>query len=389
MVGKANYKYLHMSLLNPHIENISPTDLHFDFRNPRIAEFMPTGKTPENEIIKILWNVMGVEEIVLSIKASGFFTNEPLIAIKEGGRNVVLEGNRRLAAIKCLLEPQIADFVGINKNTLTATKQVIDSIQQLPVIFVDNRKDAWKFIGFKHINGPAKWGSYAKAEYISQIKNEFHIPLEEIAYQIGDTHRTVQKLYQGLQVIEQAEKLGVFDRGDIQANRLYFSHLYTGLTYEGYRDYIGIKGVPEDQEDPVPQEKKEQLGEMLTWIYGSKAKEIPALIQTQNPDIRRLEAVLGSREAIHALKDGVPLYQAYEISQPKDETFEQSLLDAKRALQKAQSYQSEGFDGKDEALLRHAASVAKIAEELYEVMEKKYLSLKDEGKKKRLFDAEE
>lgn len=283
----------------------------------------------------------------------------------------------------------ILEFVGINKNTLSASQQVIKSIQELPVIFVNDRKDAWKFIGFKHINGPAKWGSYAKAEYISQIKNEFHIPLEEIASQIGDTHRTVQKLYQGLQVIEQAEELGVFDRRDIQANRLYFSHLYTGLTYEGYQAYIGIRGISEDKENPVPQDKKEELGELLTWIYGSKSKEISALIQTQNPDIRRLEAVLGSREAIHALKDGVPLYQAYEISQPKNETFEQSLLDAKRALQKAQSYQSEGFDGKDEALLRQAASVAKIAEELYEVMEKKYLSLKDEGKKKRLFDGEE
>jgi predicted transcriptional regulator len=375
--------------VNTNINFINPISLTFDYQDARLREFNVSSRSSEKRIIKILWDVMGVEEIVLSIKASGFFTHEPLIAIKEGGKNIVLEGNRRLAAVKCILEPQIADFVGINKNTLTATKEVIDSIQQLPVIFVNDRKDAWKFIGFKHINGPAKWGSYAKAEYISQIKNEFHIPLEEIASQIGDTHRTVQKLYQGLQVIEQAEKLGVFDRRDIQANRLYFSHLYTGLTYEGYRNYIGINGVPEDQDDPVPQDKKEELGEMLTWIYGSKAKEIPALIQTQNPDIRRLEAVLGSREAIYALKDGVPLYQAYEISQPKDETFEQSLLDAKRALQKAQSYQSEGFNGKDESLLKQAASVAKIAEELYDVMEKKYLSLKDEGKKKRLFDTED
>ncbi len=58
-------------------------------------------------------------------------------------------------------------------------------------------------------------------------------------------------------------------------------------------------------------------------------------------------------------------------------------------MQKAQSYQSEGFNGKDESLLKQAASVAKIAEELYDVMEKKYLSLKDEGKKKRLFDTED
>ena len=372
--------------MNQQIQNISPHALHFDFRNPRIAEFLPTPHTPEKEIIKILWNVMGVEEIVLSIKASGFFTNEPLIAIREDGKNVVLEGNRRLAAVKCILDPSIADFIGINKNTLSIPQTAKDTLEEIPVIFVDDRRDAWKFIGFKHINGPAKWGSYAKAQYISQIKNEFNIPLEEIASQIGDTHKTVQKLYQGLQVIEQAENLGVFDRTDIQANRLYFSHLYTGLTYEGFREYIGISGIPEDRTNPVPEDKKNELGELLTWVYGSKKRDLQAAVQSQNPDIRRLEAVLKNREAIHALRDGVPLYQAYEISQPKEETFEQSLLEAKRALIKAHSYQTEGFDGQDESMMKHAASIAKLADELYDAMEKKYLSLRDGGKKKRLFD---
>jgi predicted transcriptional regulator len=368
------------------IVKFDPNTLSFDGRDPRLSEFGVTKRTSEKEIIKILWNVMGVEEIVLSIKASGFFTNEPLIAIQENGKNIVLEGNRRLAAVKCILDPTIADFIGINKNALSIPQTAKDTLLEIPVIFVDDRKEAWKFIGFKHINGPAKWGSYAKAQYISQIKNEFDIPLEEIASQIGDTHKTVQKLYQGLQVIEQAENLGVFDRTDIQANRLYFSHLYTGLTYEGFREYIGITGIPEDQANPVPNNKKEELGELLTWIYGSKKKDIQPAVQSQNPDIRRLEAVLKNRDAIHALRDGVPLYQAYEISQPKEETFEQSLLEAKRALNKAHSYQTEGFDGQDESLMKHAASIAKLADELYELMEKKYLSLKETGKKKRLFD---
>lgn len=374
--------------MNQTIEYISPTELHFDYRNPRIAEFLPTDRTPEKDIIKILWNVMGVEEIVLSIKASGFFTNEPLIAIREGGKNIVLEGNRRLAAVKCITDPSIADFIGVNKNTLSISEDFRTTLDALPVIFVTDRKDAWKFIGFKHINGPAKWGSYAKAQYVSQIKNEFKIPLEDIASQIGDTHKTVQKLYQGLQVIEQAEQLRVFDRTDIQANRLYFSHLYTGLTYEGFREYLGINGIPADQSNPVPLHKKQELEELLTWIYGSKKKDIQPAVQSQNPDIRRLEAVLQSDEAVHALRDGVPLYQAYEISQPKEETFEQSLLEAKRALQKAHSYQTEGFDGQNESLMRHAASIAKLADELYEAMEKKYLSLKDTGTKKRLFDGD-
>ena len=375
--------------MNTEIELINPEELSFDYKNPRIGEFSVTRDTPENEIIQILWDVMGVEEIVLSIKASGFFKHEPLIAIKEENKIIVIEGNRRLAAIKCFLNPEIADFIGINKNLLNLQESFRNSLNRIPVIFVNERKDAWKYIGFKHINGPAKWGSYAKAQYISQIKNEFDISLSEIASQIGDTHKTVQKLYQGLQVIEQAEELKVFDKSDISANRLYFSHLYTGLTYEGYKDYIGISGVPEEEKRPVPPEKKGNLEELLLWIYGSRKKKIQPAIQTQNPDLRRLEAVLKNKEAIYALRDGAPLIHAYEISKPKDETFEQSLLEAKRALQKAQSYQTEGFDGKDEGLLKQAATIAKIAEELYEFMESKWKQLKgEETKKKRLFDDE-
>ncbi len=371
------------------IDYISADELSFDWNNPRISEFNLSPKAKDDEIIKILWDVMGVEEIVLSIKASGFFDNEPLIAVKENNKNIVIEGNRRLAAVKCILHPEYADSIGFNKNILAVSSEVKATLNLIPVIFVNERKDAWKFIGFKHINGPAKWGSYAKAQYISQIKNEFGISLEEIASQIGDTDKTVQKLYQGLQVIEQAEKLNKFDRRDIQAPRLYFSHLYTGLNYGGFKEFLSLKDVPEDTKNPVPADKYDNLEDLLIWLYGSKKDEAPAIIQSQNPDLRQLEAVIKNQEAVLALKDGVSLIQAYEISQPKDKTFEQNLLEAKRALQKAQSYLTEGFDGKDENLLKQAATIAQIADDLYEAMEKKWKS--SQGiveQKKRIFGAE-
>jgi ParB-like chromosome segregation protein Spo0J len=366
------------------ISYIDPSELWFDHKNPRIAEFNVTQKTPEQEIIKILWDAMGVEEIVLSIKASGFFTHEPLIAVLEDGKKVVIEGNRRLAAVKCILNSGIADYIGINKNLLTVTNpEDLGTLNPLPVIIVDDRKEAWKFIGFKHINGAAKWGSYAKAQYISQIKNEFGISLEEIALQIGDTHRTVEKLYQGLQVIEQAEKLGKFDRTDISANRLFFSHLYTALAYDGYRSFLGIKDSSAQASDPVPVDKTENLEQLLLWIYGSRKAEQEPVIQTQNPDLRHLESVLKSKEATFALRDGLPLIQAFEISRPRAETFEQSLLEAKRALQKAQSYRSEAFDGKDEGLLRQAGTIADIADDLYQSMVKKWQSLQPNSEKSK------
>lgn len=55
-------------------EKHHPDNLHFDYKNPRISEFDINTNTPERDIMRILWTAMGVEEIVLSIKASGFFS---------------------------------------------------------------------------------------------------------------------------------------------------------------------------------------------------------------------------------------------------------------------------------------------------------------------------
>lgn len=365
------------------VTNIEPSDLFLDYKNPRIAEFAFTNQTPENDVIATLWDTMGVLEIVLSIKASGFFEHEPLLAVVENKRYIVIEGNRRLAAVKSILNPKLGEQLHGNKNVFQLEPDRRKTLNTLPVIILNSREDAWKFIGFKHINGPAKWGSYAKAQYISQIKRNFKIPLSEIAEQIGDTYKTVQRLYEGLQVIEQAEILKVFDRSDVYANRLFFSHIYTGLGYEGIRNYLGINELEEEEANPVPIEKKDELKELLTWIYGSKKKETAPVLKTQNPHLRYLDAIVKNKESIYALRSGSTIDQAFEYSKPKKVTFEESLMNAKRALMKAQSYQTEGFDGKDEGMLKQAGTIANIADELYESMELKRKELEFKGEKKK------
>ncbi|MCH8486370.1 MAG: hypothetical protein LAT75_05855 [Candidatus Cyclonatronum sp.] len=365
------------------ITYIEPNNLFLDFKNPRIAEFGHNDKTPEKDIIRNLWETMGVLEIVLSIKASGFFTHEPLFVVEENGKNIVIEGNRRLAAVKSILDPKLGEELHGNRNVFLISEEYQKTLEKLPVIKLNTREDAWKYIGFKHINGAAKWGSYAKAQYISQIKREYGVSLTEIAEQIGDTFKTVQRLYEGLQVIEQAEMQKVFDRTDVKGSRLYFSHLYTGLGYEGIRDYLGMGEVESDNTHPVPEEKKEELKQLLSWIYGSKRKDIEPILKTQNPHLRYLDAILKSSEAVHALKSGSPIEVAFDLSRPKKITFEESLLDAKRALMKAHSYQTEGFDGTDYGLLKQAGTIAELADELYDLMESKWKELESKGSKKR------
>ena len=78
---------------------------------------------------------------------------------------------------------------GVRLDVIEALKK----LKELPVI-ISNRKESWRYLGFKHVNGPAKWSSYAKAAYIAEVHRKYKVPLADIANQIGDRHNTVQRL---------------------------------------------------------------------------------------------------------------------------------------------------------------------------------------------------
>lgn len=345
-------------------------ELEFDRSNPRLAEYGVSPNSTDEEVIRILWDAMDVRELVQSIASSGYFSHEPMIVAVEKGKKVVIEGNRRLAAVQVLADPSLAKEYGWDVPKITAKAR--KALQNIPTI-TSTRSESWRYLGFKHVNGPAKWSSYAKAKYIADVYKKYRVPLTDIANQIGDRHRTVQRLYRGLMVIEQAERERVYDRDDRFRQRLAFSHLYTGLDYDGISTFIGLKAVDEESKSPVPKRKMRELGELCVWLYGSKRDNTPPAVQTQNPDLRRLDAVLRSREATAALRAGTDLEKAWEISRPSTSVFEEALLGAKRNLTTARAHLTTGFD-KSDALLRVAGTVADLADDIYSEMERKLTS---------------
>lgn len=357
------------------IKMMSVSELEFDLENPRLAAFDLKDDSTETEVIEILWESMDVHELVLSIAASGYFKHEPLIVERVGGKNIVIEGNRRLAAVKVLITPDLAR--SLNASVPAIDEEDRNDLLKLPTI-ASTRRDAWRYIGFKHVNGPAKWSSYAKSQYIAMVRREFGFELKDIAQQIGDTHNTVQRLFRGMMVIEQAERMEVFDRRDRWNSHFASSHLYTGLGYSGISSFISLRPESEEENQPVPEEKKLELRELFLWLYGSKKEAVPPVIQSQNPDLRRLDSVLANREAVAALRSGISLSYAFEISRPSSNVFEESLHEAKRSLEKARSLLSTGYDGSQQ-LLTIADQVLTLAEDLYDEMSRKRVSVRKRG----------
>ena len=106
-------------------------------------------------------------------------------------------------------------------------------------------------------------------------------------------------------------------------------------------------------------------------MYGSKKSKIEPAIRRQNPDLRRLDAVVADDEALAALRNGTPLERAFELSQHTSRVFLETLVDAKQKLQKVQGLISSGYDGSLEPL-RISGTVANIADDLYAEMERRH-----------------
>ena len=94
--------------------NIPTAELHFDRRNPRLFLEPNLAKDlSDTDFVRLLWRDFAVDEVALSIGSNGFFRHEPLFIAVEEGRRVVIEGNRRLAAVRLLLDPKLRREVGL------------------------------------------------------------------------------------------------------------------------------------------------------------------------------------------------------------------------------------------------------------------------------------
>jgi hypothetical protein len=332
-------------------------DLWFDAGNPRLAG--DKDDASQEELLEILWRDFDVAEVALSIAANGFFPYEPLFAAKEGGRLVVVEGNRRLAAVRLLRHTSLRQQVGATDLPRISTGRASD-LAELPVV-IGPREDVWQYVGFKHVNGPQPWRSNSKAQYIAWVHNELGVPLENIAAQIGDRHRTVRRLYRALMVLEQAERADVFQVEDRARKHFAFSHLYTGLNYNGFQEYLGLDPDRSFKRNPVPKRKLKQLGQLLTWLYGSQSRDVEPVIKSQNPDLKRLDDVLRTQNGVAALERGLGLSVSYDVGRGDDALFREALLAARQALQEARGKLLTGYNGERD-LRTVAEEIAELAD---------------------------
>jgi hypothetical protein len=349
--------------------------LAFDPKNPRFNAAALGEKPTDPDVIRHLAETADLAELLQSVAASGYIDIEPLVVLQEGATSyVVLEGNRRLGVIKLLRDHGLAKKAGIALPPIAPA--CAGTFDKVTVYRVATRDEARDFIGFKHINGPYRWDSLAKARFAAdwfQREKGNGLTLKDIARRMGDRHDTIQRMVAGAYVLDEAKEKGLYDVGDRYLGRPFaFSHLYTALTRPGYRAFLGLPEewrTTDPEPDPVPSEKLPNLKRLMVWLYGSKDDDVEPIITSQNPHVKQLGQVLAHPKARAIILSQNNLAAAYAEVEDPAEQFETYLVDAhsrtEGAISKVRAYNG------DTTLLQIAQELKENAELLHENMRNK------------------
>ncbi|GHV84108.1 hypothetical protein AGMMS50212_14480 [Spirochaetia bacterium] len=323
------------------IESCPIEFLTLDYNNPRYDIGLTQKTDTELDAIQTLCDISDVQELIVSIADNGYLQIEPMVVYKDSSSEfyTVLEGNRRLTAIKLLRDKSIAQAIGKSIPELdTAKMKTMDSIS---VFRVKSPIEARAYIGFKHINGPQRWDAYAKAKFAASWYKEFRASgktIEDVARQLGDNNDTVRSYVGSIFVLEQAEKAEVYNIKD-RANKgkFAFSHLYTALDRPEYRDFLGLKQGwnKEPNDNPISKKYLTKLQEVFVYIYGSKSDDKPALVKSQNPDLKKLGAVLSNELSLAKVRNGADLETAYMGTLNSSDALLKVLTETNLSLAKA------------------------------------------------------
>lgn len=312
---------------------LCPVDLlDLDLNNPRLQTGTELDTDTEEEVISTLSDIAALDELITSICTNKYLNLEPLIVLgaSSHGRFRVIEGNRRLAAIRLIQDEALCERLNIKVKRPVAA-EVLSSIEKVLVYRVRSQDDARAFIGFKHINGPQRWDAYAKARYVTEWykKAERSVGIDEIAARMGDNNNTLRAYIYSILMLEQAEAEDVWSISDrATSGRFAFSHLYTAIGRKEYQQYVGL---PESWSDKPPlkiikRNKLTELGEVLQYIYGAKSDERPALVRSQNPDLKDVGYALANPNARLVLQQRGTLDEARDALKDPSVAFMDALV---------------------------------------------------------------
>lgn len=325
--------------LSNKIEFTSVEELYLDPYNPRLGHARSGESTTQQQIMEFV-RTWDLEELAVSFLENGFWPQEAVVVVEEELygpplKLVVVEGNRRLAALKHLHR-------AINGESVSRTwKRMVEGVQfneelfaRVPYIRADSRADVVAFLGFRHVTGIKQWAPAEKAEFIARMVDENKMSYETISKQIGSRTDIVRRNYIAYRILCQIDALDIEVSEEGVDKR--FSVLFLALRETGVQTFlsINIRANPEEAQEPVPMDKASNLSDFVKWLFGSNGNRA---LFTDSRNVGNFARILSSDDAVEYLRSSMePSFDlALQKAGIEDEDIENQLKEASNQMELA------------------------------------------------------
>jgi hypothetical protein len=307
------------------LQHLALGRLRLDPQNPRLPRDI-RGTTDQTVLAKYIARKYHPIEVARSIARNGYFESEPLIAVKEGRHWRVVEGNRRLTALKGLTDPELRRALANAKDwDEIAAEASVPSV--IPVVVATAEREVWPIVGYRHISGIEPWDPYAKAQFIAD-RVDSDVPWEDVAVLVGENETSVRSHYRNFKVNEQARDSFKIDVREVEGQFGTFTRAMSSIPIRSHIRAPAPRDVKRGK-PPLPKSQRKTTAELLSWLFGVDGKE-PVIDESR--ELTELAIVLADREATKVLQDTRDLTEAYLVSPGQRDDLAKRLQKAEALL---------------------------------------------------------
>jgi len=245
-----------------------------------------------------------------SIVRNGFIPVERIVVRPYSAQPdsyIVIEGNRRLAALRWIAED---DAAGVN-----IPENVKSTLKEVPVIVVEGEAslEHKAMMGVRHVSSISQWGGYQRAKLVVELRDEFKLDSSEVPERLAMSVQEVNRRYRAFRALQQMsddEEYGV------HAEPHMYPLFHEAVSIPSVREWMGW-----DEEKALftKDTEREQFYSLLAPIESEEeGTEAEPKISTYH-EVRQLREILANPQARLLLLDpNASLQDAVTIADRED-----------------------------------------------------------------------
>ncbi|MHC1677088.1 hypothetical protein [Stenotrophomonas maltophilia] len=319
--------------------NLKPSQLVLDPNNYRFYD-LPTYKpvatraryaesSVQDRALRLLQNTTSFELGPLkdSILTNGFVPIEQIVVelFSEGvpgeteALYLVIEGNRRISAIKTLLQEHAEGVIDIDSAILETFETI--SVTEILGTAAERKSYQQVLMAIRHVAGIREWGPYQQAKLVVELYEEGDSSFGSVAQRIGISSKEVARRYRASKALQQMEDDEEF--GDYASPRLY-TFFHEAVSQPKVREWL-------DFSDETYQARSEVARRTFYELLSPRLVDgrlVEPKLQSANSQVRQLKEIVDKALPLKILADPERSFEeAVSAAQDENVHVEEGLLE--------------------------------------------------------------